>query len=311
MSTRLPLSLATTWTPGALIRCQDEDEQRQRQNESAVFRSVAWMKPPISGCLEGGSRDPPEARFNGFLPRAADLDRPCQTSSPWSCTRMSPFCSVPNRATSLNLLATAAFSAGDRARRTGPVPFNQCSTVMPLTLTRLRFHSPAGFGSRFEQRAHRTAADDCRLGQPSHPVLVVDHLVINGRWQNHVLQLGNYCSLLPPSAIRHSDELEMIDVSVEMRSRDRACPCIVLCERQHTVITSTAFRRIRLLLAAPAVERLAVEEHLPARQVFCRQTGFRGSDRRCRQRPAFGFEQSEARAAQGGPTRVRKMNVES
>src|SRR5688572_19252399 len=36
-----------------------------------------------------------------------------QMASPWSCSRMWPFCLVPNRATSLNLLScTAAYNAG-------------------------------------------------------------------------------------------------------------------------------------------------------------------------------------------------------
>src|SRR3990167_1560653 len=70
-----------------------------------------------------------------------------QIWSPWSCSRMCPSCTVPNRSMPLNLLLPIA------ARRAG-LPswycstrrsFSQCPTLDPSTSTRLVFHSPAGF----------------------------------------------------------------------------------------------------------------------------------------------------------------------
>src|SRR5262249_57596789 len=72
------------------------------------------------------------------------------TWSPWSWTRMWPFCSLPKRSMPLNLLfSIAARVAGEsRSYSSTVLPLRMCVTWFPLTITSLVFHSPAGLIGR-------------------------------------------------------------------------------------------------------------------------------------------------------------------
>ncbi len=207
-----------------------------------------------------------------------------QTLSPWSCRRMWPFCSLPNRATSLNLLLAIAprrsAESSSVLEHAGVVEIVVDANAAGYDAARVHAdlaHVPfaGGFLDRLEHRRGHADRQDVveRRGLAVRPdlrvgmALVVDLLVLVADRRVHVLQH----EILQPAvaALAHAPFPAQLEAIEGRGGDDVALATRVLAiagiDRQQPVhhFPSRA-DRVGALVGAPAVERRAVEEEDPA-----------------------------------------------
>ena len=159
--------------------------------------------------------------------------------SPWSCRRMCPFCSLPNRATPLNLLSSIA---ARRARLSSWysstfTPFSQCSTPGPVDDDPARVELAGGLHRPVRRGEDVVERRGLAFGHAASACFSSSMIWYTCPIAESMSSRMKCSPLLPPGETFHSNvQLEPIEGGggdrVEAR---RACPAVVRRDGKHAI----------------------------------------------------------------------------